>query len=151
MKLDKISISCGLNQSFKKSQEPEDLLKAFWERYDILDERNIPLIWQLDGRPMSGDLSPTTSRDAVKLFEKIGSDLPPGLIQLAGGTNEKTHEFLNSNNLPDGIAFGSAARKIMQPFIEFAHKNNKRLHEYPEKMTLAIKKAQKFLEPWKSR
>ena len=150
MKLDKISISCGLNQSFKKAQEPEDLLKALWERYEILNELDIPLIWQLDGRPMSGDLAPTTSRDAVKLFEKIGSDLPPGLIQLAGGTNEKTHEFLNSNNLPDGIAFGSAARKIMQPLIEFAHKNNKKLYEYPEIMGLAIKKAQKFLEPWKS-
>jgi len=149
-KLDKISISCGLNQSFKKLQEPEDLLKALWERYEILEELNIPLIWQLDGRPMSGDLAPTTSRDTVKLFEKIGSDLPPGLIQLAGGTNEKTHEFLNSNNLPDGIAFGSAARKIMQPLIEFAHKNNKKLYEYPETMDLAIKKAQKFLEPWKS-
>ena len=73
-----------------------------------------------------------------------------GLIQLAGGTNEKTHEFLKSNNLPDGIAFGSAARKIMQPLIGFAHKNNKRLYEYPERMDLAIKKAQKFLEPWKS-
>jgi len=112
-KLDKISISCGLNQSFKKSQEPEDLLKALWERYEILKKLDIPLIWQLDGRPMSGDLAPATSRDAIKLFEKIGSDLPPGLIQLAGGTNEKTHELLNSNNLPDGIAFGSAARKIM--------------------------------------
>ena len=99
---------------------------------------------------MSGDLAATTSRDTVKLFEKIGSDLPPGLIQLAGGTNEKTYEFLKSNNLPDGIAFGSAARKIMQPLIEFAHKNNKKLYEYPEKMALAIKKAQKFLEPWKS-
>jgi Fe-S-cluster-containing hydrogenase component 2 len=149
-KLDKISISCGLNQSFKKSQEPEDLLKALWERYEILNELNIPLIWQLDGRPMSGDLAPITSRDSVQLFEKIGSDLPPGLIQLAGGTNEKTHEFLKSTNLPDGIAFGSAARKIMQPLIEFAHKNNKRLYEYPEIMALAIKKAQKFLEPWKS-
>ena len=150
-KLDKISISCGLNQTFKKSQGAEDLLKALWERYDILDELNIPLIWQLDGRPMSGDLAPTTGRDTVKLFEKIGSDLPPGLIQLAGGTNEKTHEFLKSNNLPDGIAFGSAARKIMQPLIAFAHKNNKRLYEDPQRMTLAIKKAQKFLEPWKSR
>jgi len=70
---------------------------------------------------------------------------------LAGGTNEKTHEFLKSNNLPDGIAFGSAARKIMQPHIEFAHTNNKRLYEYPERMALAIKKAQKFLEPWKSK
>jgi len=66
MNLDKISISCGLNQSFKKAQEPEDLLKAFWERYEILNELDIPLIWQLDGRPMSGDLAPTTSRDAVK-------------------------------------------------------------------------------------
>ena len=66
MKLDKISISCGLNQSFKKSKEPEDLLKALWERYEILNELDIPLIWQLDGRPMSGDLAPTTSRDAVK-------------------------------------------------------------------------------------
>ena len=148
-KLDKISISCGLNQSFKKSKQPEDLLKALWERYEILNKLDIPLIWQLDGRPMSGDLASTTSRDTVHLFEKIGSNLPPGLIQLAGGTNEKTHEFLKSNNLPDGIAFGSAARKIMQPFIEFAHKNNKRLYEYPERMALAIKKAKKFLEPWK--
>ena len=149
-KLDKISVSCGLNQSFKKSREPEDLLKALWERYEILNELNIPLIWQLDGRPMSGDLAPSASREAVKLFEIIGSDLPPGLIQLAGGTNANTHEFLKSNNLPDGIAFGSAARKIMQPLIEFAHKNNKRLYEYPEIMALAIKKAKKFLEPWKS-
>ena len=65
-KLEKISTSCGLNQSVKKSQKPEDLLKALWERYDILKELNIPLIWQLDGRPMSGDLAPTTSRDTVK-------------------------------------------------------------------------------------
>ena len=64
MKLDKISISCGLNQSFKKSQEPEDLLKALWERYEILKKLDSPLIWQLDGRPMSGDLAPSTSRDA---------------------------------------------------------------------------------------
>ena len=149
-KLDKISVSCGLNQSDKKLQKPENLLKAFWERYEILNELSIPLIWQLDGRPMSGDLSPKTGRDTVKLFEIIGSDLPPGLIQLAGGTNEKTHEFLKSKNLPDGIAFGSAARKIMQPLIEFAHKNNKRLYEYPERMAIAIKKARKFLEPWKS-
>ena len=70
MKLDKISISCGLNQSFKEAQEREDLLKALWERYEILNELDIPLIWQLDGRPTSGDLAPTTSKDAVKLFEK---------------------------------------------------------------------------------
>tara|TARA_B100000287_G_C20434334_1_gene702885 strand:- start:112 stop:225 length:114 start_codon:yes stop_codon:yes gene_type:complete len=28
--------------------------------------------------------------------------------------------------LPDGISFGSYARKIIQAFIEFANKNNKK-------------------------
>ena len=148
-KFKKISVSCGLNQSPMDPKEPKDLLKALWERYEILSELNIPLIWQLDGRPMSGDLAPSTGRDTVKLYEKIGSQLPPGLIQLAGGTNGKTHEFLKENNIPDGIAFGSSARKIMQPFIEFANKKNKRLCEYPEKMSLAIKAAKKLISPWK--
>tara|TARA_A100001388_G_scaffold230685_1_gene182806 strand:- start:7160 stop:8182 length:1023 start_codon:yes stop_codon:yes gene_type:complete len=148
-KLDKISVSCGLNQSAQKSKDPKDLLKAFWERYEILNALNIPIIWQLDGKPMSGDLGPTTCKDTVKLFHRIGSDLPPGLIQLAGGTNGRTHEFLNKNNFPDGIAFGSSARKIMQPFIEFANKNNKKLFEYPDQMSLAIKEAQNLLKPWK--
>tara|TARA_B100000902_G_C27259585_1_gene889877 strand:- start:142 stop:1170 length:1029 start_codon:yes stop_codon:yes gene_type:complete len=148
-KLKKISVSCGLNQSSKSLKKPEDLLKALWERYEILTVLNIPLIWQLDGKPMSGDLAPTAGRDTVKLFQSIGSHLPPGLIQLAGGTNGKTHEFLDINNFPDGIAFGSSARKIMQPFIEFANKNNKKLYEYPKSMALAIKKAQNLLKPWK--
>ena len=146
IKLKKISVSCGLNQSQKK---PIDLSKALWDRYEILLEHNVQLIWQLDGRPMSGDLAPMTGKDTVKLWENIGSQLPPGLIQLAGGTNEKTHEFLQINNFPDGIAFGSYARKIMQPLIEYADKNNKKLYEYPEKMALAIKKAKNLLKPWK--
>ena len=150
IKFQKISISCGLNQSPKRSKEPKDLLNALWERYEILTEINVPLIWQLDGRPMSGDISHTTGKDTVKLFKIIGSHLPPGLIQLAGGTNERTHEFLNINNLPDGIAFGSSARKKMQPFIEYANKINKKLYECPERMALAIKEAQKLLKPWKT-
>ena len=146
IKLKKISVSCGLNQSKKK---PIDLKTALWDRYEILLEHNVPIIWQLDGRPMSGDLAPTTGKDTVKLWENIGSQLPPGLIQLAGGTNAKTHEFLKTNNFPDGIAFGSYARKIMQPLIEYAYKNNKKLYECPEKMSLAITKAKKLLKPWK--
>ena len=149
-KLKNISISCGLNQSSSDLQQPYDLLKEFWEKYEILSELNIPLIWQLDGKPMSGDLSPSTGISTVKLFESIGSQLPPGLIQLAGGTNGNTYKFLKENNLPDGIGFGSSARKIMQPFIEFANKNNKRLYEYPEKMTLAIEVAKNLIKPWKS-
>ena len=50
---------------------------------------------------MSRDLSPKSNQDKVKLFERIGSDIPSGLVQLEGGKNEKTHEFLKSNNLPE--------------------------------------------------
>ncbi len=146
IKLEKISTSIGLHQSQK---DPKDLLQAIWERYEILNTLNIPLIWQLDGRPMSGDIAPATSKETVKLFESIGSKLPPGLIQLAGGTNGKTYKFLSTNNLPDGIAFGSSARKIMQPFIEFASIQNKPLFECPKSMALAIKEAKKLLNPWK--
>ena len=56
--------------------------------------------------------------------EKIGSDLPRGLIQLAGEIYVKTQGFLKSNNLPDWIAFGSAARKIMQTLNEFTTKDS---------------------------
>ena len=146
LKLKKISVSCGLNQS---KTNPKDLLKTLWERYEILVKHNVPLIWQLDGRPMTGDIGSTKTKDAVKLWENIGSNLPPGLSQIAGGTNGKTHEFLKINNFPDGIAFGSSARKIMQPLIDSANKNNKKLYECPEKMALAINKAQTLLKPWK--
>ena len=146
VELKTISISCGLNQS---KANPKDLSKALWERYEILLDHNLPLIWQLDGRPMSGDLTPKTAKDAVQLWESMQSTLPPGLVQLAGGTNGNTHKILKNNQIPDGIAFGSIARKIMQPLIEDASKNNKKLYEYPEKMNLAIKKAKILLKPWK--
>ena len=59
-KLEKISTSIGLNQS---QNDPKDLLKAVWERYEILSELSIPLTWQLDGRPTSGDIAPATTKD----------------------------------------------------------------------------------------
>ena len=144
--LQKISVSCGLSQSNKS---PEALANAFWERYEILKEHNVQLIWQLDGRPMSGDIAPTAAKAAVKLWEMIHPLLPPGLIQLAGGTNGSTYKFLKNDEIPDGIAFGSVARKLVQPLIEDAFKSNKKIYENPEKMALAIRKAKILLEPWK--
>ena len=142
-KLEKISVSCGLNQSPTDHKDPDDLLKALWERYEILNDLNIPIIWQLDGRPMSGDLSPTTGKDSVKLFKIIGSHLPPGLIQLAGGTNEKTHEFLNKNNFPDGIAFGSSARRISYRLLNLLAIIIKD-YRISKKMALAIKRHKSY-------
>ena len=147
VKLKKISVSCGLAQS---NARPDDLAKAFWERYEILSIHNVQLIWQLDGRPMSGDIAATTAKAAVKLWETIHPILPPGLIQLAGGTNGNTYKFLDKNKIPDGIAFGSVARKIVQPLIEDTFRTNQKIYENPEKMALAIKKAKTLLNPWKS-
>ena len=146
VKLKKISVSCGLAQS---NAQTEDLAKAFWERYEILAEHKVQLIWQLDGRPMSGDIAATTAKAAIKLWENIRSLLPPGLIQLAGGTNGNTYKFLKDNQIPDGIAFGSVARKLVQPLIEDTSKKNKKIYENPEKMALAIKKAKILIAPWK--
>ena len=146
IKLKKISVSCGLAQS---NGNPEDLARAFWERYEILSEHKVQLIWQLDGRPMSGDIASTTAKAAVKLWEKMQASLPPGLIQLAGGTNSSTYKFLKENQIPDGIAFGSVARKLVQPFIAETFETNKKIYENPEIMAIAIKKAKFLLNPWK--
>ena len=147
IELKKISVSCGLAQSNAK---PEELAKAFWERYEILSAHNVQLIWQLDGKPMSGDIAATTAKAAVKLWEKLQPILPPGLIQLAGGTNGNTYKFLNKHQIPDGIAFGSVARKLVQPLIEETFRRNQKIYENPEKMALAIEKAKTLLNPWKS-
>tara|TARA_B100000963_G_scaffold258123_1_gene226511 strand:+ start:820 stop:1815 length:996 start_codon:yes stop_codon:yes gene_type:complete len=147
IQLKKISVSCGLTQSNAK---PEDLAKAFWERFEILSQHNVQLIWQLDGRPMSGDIAASTAKAAVKLWEKMQPILPPGLIQLAGGTNGNTYNYLDKNKIPDGIAFGSVARKLVQPLIEDTFKTNQKIYENPEKMALAIAKAKTLLIPWKS-
>ena len=53
----------------RSNAQPKDLAKAFWERYEILSEHNVPLIWQLDGRPMSGDITATAAKAAVEKWE----------------------------------------------------------------------------------
>jgi len=49
-----------------------------------------PIIWQTDGRPMSGDIGDGTTLAAVKLGQKVLAAGLPGYVQLAGGTNSYT-------------------------------------------------------------
>ena len=70
--------------------------------------------------------------------------------RLAGGTNGNTYKFLKKDKIPDGIAFGSVARKLVQPLIEETFKTNQKIYENPEKMAQAIEKAKTLLDPWKS-
>lgn len=101
--------------------------------YQIISPLPCPLIWQTDGRPMSGDIGIGTTRAAVKLGQKVLAAQLPGYVQLAGGTNAHTVSKLRASGLmrehgknlsiPDapviaGIAYGSYARVLLSPVLE---------------------------------
>ncbi|KAL8205054.1 hypothetical protein R6Q57_010677 [Mikania cordata] len=85
-------------------------------------------LWQLDGRPMSGDIGRGTTRESIAFAHRLvlADDKPPGFLQLAGGTNAhtvdglrklnlfqrpKVFESSRANALIGGIAYGGYARK----------------------------------------
>jgi Fe-S-cluster-containing hydrogenase component 2 len=57
------------------------------------------LIWQTDGRPMSGDIGDGTTLATVKLGQKVLAANLPGYVQLAGGTNSYTVAKLKAMGL----------------------------------------------------
>ncbi|MEM6450931.1 MAG: LdpA C-terminal domain-containing domain [Cyanobacteria bacterium P01_D01_bin.105] len=89
------------------------------------------VMWQTDGRPMSGDIGKGTTHAAIRLAQKVlASDLG-GFVQLAGGTNQYTvdklrslnllQQYSNRNNDGDrtvtGVAYGSYARHLLMPVL----------------------------------
>ncbi|MEO0949271.1 MAG: LdpA C-terminal domain-containing domain, partial [Cyanobacteria bacterium J06641_5] len=88
-----------------------------------------PLVWQTDGRPMSGDIGAGTTRASVRLARKVLAAGPPGYIQLAGGTNQHTVSKLHLQGLlatprrssasrsVAGVAYGSYARAQLAPIF----------------------------------
>ncbi len=143
--LQRIAVSCGLEgHQINKTQ----LSKELWLRHECLRRYKQKPIWQLDGRPMSGDIGKGTAKSAVKLFEQMHAIAPPGPIQLAGGTNQQTINYLKKNHGLAGIAFGGMARKLIQPFLSEAKKQNKKLIEWPEGWNKALKVAHELINPW---
>ncbi|MEG4532321.1 circadian clock protein LdpA [Microcoleus sp. D2_18a_D3] len=101
--------------------------------YQIISPLPCPLIWQTDGRPMSGDIGTGTTRAAVKLGQKVLAAQLPGYVQLAGGTNAHTVSKLRAEGLMKdagknlsvppvpyiaGVAYGSYARVLLSPVLE---------------------------------
>ena len=95
------------------------------------------LIWQTDGRPMSGDIGKGTTLATVKFGQKVLTAGLPGYVQLAGGTNSytvaklKAMGLLNDLRLPAldmgskksppkiaGVAYGSYARVLLSSVLE---------------------------------
>jgi Fe-S-cluster-containing hydrogenase component 2 len=87
------------------------------------------LLWQTDGRPMSGDIGAGTTHAAIKLGEKVLAAGLPGYVQLAGGTNHYTvpklreRQLLPCGIIPNGkhvhgVAYGSYARVLLSPILD---------------------------------
>ncbi len=123
-----LSISCGNDPNLI------DYLRGL---YEIITPLPCPLIWQTDGRPMSGDLGIGTTGSTIKLAQKVLAADLPGYVQLAGGTNHHTVTKLQASGLlresqregkndeyshlklkVAGIAYGSYARSLLAPILE---------------------------------
>nr|XP_043610420.1 uncharacterized protein LOC122582124 isoform X2 [Erigeron canadensis] len=123
-------------------------------------------LWQLDGRPMSGDIGRGATRESIAFALRLASadDKPPGFLQLAGGTNAHTVEGLrkenlfqtrsicenlesslvsSSNALIGGIAYGGYARKIVGRVLSRMESETGLVHieSSPEHLLMAITEA----------
>ena len=97
--------------------------------YELISPLPCPLIWQTDGRSMSGDIGKGTTHAAIDFAHKVLQADLPGYVQLAGGTNDYTVKKLRqakmlgrsasdrSPKLVSGLAYGSYARSILSPTI----------------------------------
>lgn len=119
--------------SFPSLGTDEEIGKALEEMWRTISgngrfvECGVTMLWQVDGRPMSGDIGRGTAGRAVALGERVGRILRKkavgGHVQLAGGTNDATVGLLQKRALlrkeieatkfsVSGIAVGGHARKV---------------------------------------
>jgi Fe-S-cluster-containing hydrogenase component 2 len=131
-----VAISCN---------DGPELIEYLRRLYEIISPLPCALIWQTDGRPMSGDLGVGTANAAVKLSQKVLAAGLPGYIQLAGGTNDRTVEKLATAGLLSearnpkkdfvaGVAYGSYARVLLSPILEKLEK----MHEYQTELEATL-------------
>ena len=146
--LRRLAVSSGLEGHGVKVDQLADLL---WRRYSRLRQAGYRPLWQLDGRPMSGDVGVGTARAAVQLWRAMRSLAPPGPLQLAGGTNAATLEFLRPTERPAGIAFGGVARRLLMPVLDEAQTRGLALWQWPEGWERALSLARPLVAPWLQR
>ena len=166
-----VAISCN---------DGEGLINYLKAIYDLIIPRPQFLIWQTDGRSMSGDIGDGTTIATVKLGQKVLAANLPGYVQLAGGTNSYTvpklrgmgllKDFgLEYNNLKSkiqnpkskiaGVAYGSYARVLLSPILDQLEKKevintdsqgNIRLESEPELLWEAVRLAHTLVSQIKS-
>jgi hypothetical protein len=165
-----LAVSCG---------DGEGLIDYLWSLYEILQPLSCDLVWQTDGRPMSGDIGDGATRASIKLGQKVLAANLPGYVQLAGGTNDHTVPKLRSLGLLPplktlsaqiptstttryitGVAYGSFARSLLTPIQEALAANvantspseavlGGRLEDHADLLTQALNLAQSIIRPLK--
>ena len=114
--------------------------------YELISPLPCPLIWQTDGRSMSGDIGKGTTHGTIAFAQKVLQGQLPGYIQLAGGTNHYTVDKLeqsqmlrqrnpSSTNTVSGVAYGSYARAVLSPILNRLEK----LDELPNQFNVISK------------
>ncbi|WLT39286.1 4Fe-4S binding protein [Synechocystis sp. B12] len=125
----------------------------------------MPIIWQTDGRPMSGDIGRGTTHLCLHYADQVLQSSLSGFVQLAGGTNGHTITKLSSQGfsvhqpkrMVNGVAFGSCARTLIAPVLQAAEARQHNplaplhLEDYPDLLQQAIALAQSLVQPWKER
>ncbi|XP_068663556.1 uncharacterized protein [Aristolochia californica] len=128
-------------------------------------------IWQLDGRPMSGDIGRGTTRETIAFAVRLAAvrDRPCGFLQLAGGTNSHTVDSLkkvglfqkmpkpenfrgktfsirassSSEAVIGGVAYGGYARKIVGRILHELQKEHgiTRIENHPQYLGESMRQA----------
>lgn len=123
------------------------------------------LLWQLDGRPMSGDIGKGATQAVVRLASEVVARRGglPGYLQLAGGTNLHTHAAVKEagllrkesgkQSLIHGVAFGGIARKLLSNILkeleEISIAAPAHIEEHPHMLKKALDIAEGLVAPWK--
>lgn len=112
-----------------------DVIDYLRSLYQLISPLPVPLIWQTDGRSMSGDIGKGTTHAAIAFAQKVLQADLPGYVQLAGGTNNYTvakllaeqmlkqsDNFYFEHHHPPasyvaGVAYGSYARSLLAPIF----------------------------------
>ena len=162
--LQRLAVSCGLESALTLAGDgpampmptPEALAQELWQRHGQLQQAGLAPLWQLDGRPMSGDVGAGTARAAVQLLSAVAPLAPPGPLQLAGGTNERTLPLVRRldpalGRAVAGVAFGSVARARLQPLLQEAQARGGRLLDQADLLPLALAICTELVRPWLAR
>lgn len=153
--LQRLAVSCGLERGASRPAQPplsaRELAAELWQRFGLLRQAGQRPLWQLDGRPMSGDVGAGTAHSAVKLLAAIRAWAPPGPLQLAGGTNASTAALLGADSGAAGVAFGGMARSLLQPLLLQAEGRGLALRDCPDLLAQALELAEGLFAPWRTR